>query len=124
MRLTEERKQWRKDHPYVSIEAFLIRQFIFILTTLTLKGFYAKPSKDQTGALNLMEWEVGIPGKEKVRYHVPNVLFNLRVGLFQTIWEGGIYKLLMIFPDGTFSCLPKLLKDLLNFFHRVPNKAT
>ncbi|KAG5735937.1 hypothetical protein E4T56_gene4903, partial [Termitomyces sp. T112] len=41
-RLAEERKQWRKDHPF---------------------GFYAKPSKSPDGSMNLMEWEVGIPGK-------------------------------------------------------------
>ncbi|KEI38888.1 uncharacterized protein L969DRAFT_95055 [Mixia osmundae IAM 14324] len=38
-RLTEERKQWRKDHPY---------------------GFWARPRD----GLDLMEWEAGIPGKE------------------------------------------------------------
>ncbi|KAJ3408026.1 E2 SUMO-conjugating protein ubc9 [Chytridiales sp. JEL 0842] len=41
-RLTEERKQWRKDHPY---------------------GFWAKPDKNADGSLNLMSWKVGIPGK-------------------------------------------------------------
>ncbi|PVU99396.1 hypothetical protein BB559_000755 [Furculomyces boomerangus] len=43
-RLMEERKQWRKDHPF---------------------GFYAKPSKATDGTLNLLEWECGIPGKPK-----------------------------------------------------------
>ena len=32
-----------------------------------LKGFYAKPAKAADGSMNLMEWEVGIPGKSKVR---------------------------------------------------------
>ncbi|THH18476.1 hypothetical protein EW146_g2517 [Bondarzewia mesenterica] len=59
-RLTEERKQWRKDHPF---------------------GFYAKPTKAADGSMNLLEWEVGIPGKEG------------------TPWEGGLYKLLMVFPE-------------------------
>ena len=50
-RLTEERKKWRKDHPY---------------------GFYARPKKvvdPKTGAetLDLFEWECGIPGKANVR---------------------------------------------------------
>jgi len=45
-RLAEERKQWRKDHPF---------------------GFYAKPTKAPDGSMNLLEWEVGIPGKEGVR---------------------------------------------------------
>ncbi|RCK66299.1 SUMO-conjugating enzyme UBC9 [Candida viswanathii] len=42
-RLQEERKQWRKNHPY---------------------GFYAKPKKAPDGSLNLRSWEAGIPGKE------------------------------------------------------------
>ncbi|KAI8322322.1 ubiquitin-conjugating enzyme 9 [Martensiomyces pterosporus] len=42
-RLMEERKQWRKDHPY---------------------GFYARPGKNADGTLNLMQWNCGIPGKE------------------------------------------------------------
>lgn len=31
-----------------------------------LQGFYAKPAKSADGSMNLMEWEVGIPGKVKV----------------------------------------------------------
>ncbi|KAK6453773.1 ubiquitin-conjugating enzyme/RWD-like protein [Scheffersomyces xylosifermentans] len=41
-RLQEERKQWRKDHPF---------------------GFYAKPAKGQDGSLDLTQWTAGIPGK-------------------------------------------------------------
>ncbi|KAL1914823.1 uncharacterized protein VTP21DRAFT_7915 [Calcarisporiella thermophila] len=41
-RLAEERKQWRKDHPY---------------------GFYARPAKKEDGTLDLMNWHCGIPGK-------------------------------------------------------------
>ncbi|KAK9369272.1 ubiquitin-conjugating enzyme/RWD-like protein [Lipomyces kononenkoae] len=41
-RLQEERKQWRKDHPF---------------------GFYAKPNKSPDGGLDLMNWSVGVPGK-------------------------------------------------------------
>lgn len=36
-----------------------------------------------TGQLDLKNWECGIPGKEK------------------TIWEGGLFKLQIIFPEGT-----------------------
>lgn len=43
-RLQEERKQWRKDHPF---------------------GFYAKPDRGPTNGLDLMKWCCGIPGKEK-----------------------------------------------------------
>ena len=42
-RLQEERKSWRKDHPF---------------------GFIAKPSKNPDGSLNLMNWECAIPGKK------------------------------------------------------------
>ncbi|KAG0637668.1 ubiquitin-conjugating enzyme/RWD-like protein [Tuber brumale] len=37
-RLQEERKQWRKDHPF---------------------GFYAKPTKTPQGGLDLMKWSSG-----------------------------------------------------------------
>lgn len=59
-RLGEERKQWRKDHPF---------------------GFYAKPIRQTNGVVDLKVWEVGIPGREK------------------TIWEGGLFKLTLTFPD-------------------------
>ncbi|RKO96312.1 hypothetical protein CXG81DRAFT_13405 [Caulochytrium protostelioides] len=41
-RLMEERKSWRKDHPF---------------------GFFAKPHKKPDGSLDLMTWLAGIPGK-------------------------------------------------------------
>lgn len=45
-------------------------------------GFYARPQRNPTGVLDLKLWECGIPGKEK------------------TIWEGGLFKLTMAFPEG------------------------
>ncbi|KDN44736.1 ubiquitin-conjugating enzyme 9 [Tilletiaria anomala UBC 951] len=42
-RLAQERKDWRKDHPF---------------------GFYARPQKAGDGGLDLQVWDVGIPGKE------------------------------------------------------------
>lgn len=45
VRLQEERKQWRLDHPV---------------------GFYARPEKNN-GVVQIMRWECGIPGKEGVR---------------------------------------------------------
>lgn len=42
-RLKEERKNWRRDHPF---------------------GFYARPISNADGSTNLMKWESGIPGKE------------------------------------------------------------
>ncbi|KAK2813137.1 SUMO conjugating enzyme Hus5 [Emmonsiellopsis sp. PD_5] len=59
-RLTEERKQWRRDHPF---------------------GFYARPKRDVNGIADIKNWECGIPGKSK------------------TIWDGGLFKLNMTFPD-------------------------
>lgn len=59
-RLQEERKQWRKDHPF---------------------GFFAKPAKGANDVLDLKQWDVGIPGKAN------------------TIWNGGLFKLTMTFPD-------------------------
>eukprot|EP00056_Hartaetosiga_gracilis_P001603 m.46035 g.46035 ORF g.46035 m.46035 type:complete len:159 (+) comp10705_c1_seq1:85-561(+) len=59
-RLSEERKEWRKDHPY---------------------GFVAKPEMNDDGTRNLLLWRCTIPGKEG------------------TPWEGGFYKLKMIFSE-------------------------
>ncbi|GKT91088.1 SUMO-conjugating enzyme [Colletotrichum tofieldiae] len=48
-------------------------------------GFFAKPQRNATtGTLDLKVWECGIPGKEK------------------TIWEGGLFKLTITFPEGKF----------------------
>ncbi|OAP54288.1 SUMO-conjugating enzyme ubc9 [Fonsecaea erecta] len=59
-RLQEERKQWRRDHPF---------------------GFFARPIRNASGVVDLKNWEVGIPGQEK------------------TIWEGGLFKLSVVFPE-------------------------
>lgn len=45
-------------------------------------GFFAKPARTAQGVLDLKKWECGIPGKEK------------------TLWDGGLFKLDVIFPDG------------------------
>ena len=42
-RLVEERKAWRRDHPF---------------------GFYARPTSKGDGSSDIMKWEAGIPGKE------------------------------------------------------------
>ncbi|KAJ5811074.1 Ubiquitin-conjugating enzyme E2 [Penicillium robsamsonii] len=60
-RLQEERKQWRRDHPF---------------------GFVAKPKRAPQGGLDLKNWECAIPGKAN------------------TLWEGGLFKIDLIFPDG------------------------
>ncbi|KAL8305192.1 hypothetical protein RB597_003912 [Gaeumannomyces tritici] len=76
-RLQEERKQWRKDHPF---------------------GFYARPQRNSTGVLDLKLWECGIPGKEK------------------TIWEGGLFKLTMAFPE-EYPTKPPKCKFVPPLFH-------
>lgn len=43
----------------------VVLQF-FNLWWLVIQGFYAKPVKAADGTMNLMEWEVGIPGKAGV----------------------------------------------------------
>eukprot|EP01064_Diplonema_japonicum_P028192 TRINITY_DN4267_c0_g1_i1.p1 TRINITY_DN4267_c0_g1~~TRINITY_DN4267_c0_g1_i1.p1 ORF type:complete len:158 (+),score=24.08 TRINITY_DN4267_c0_g1_i1:79-552(+) len=68
-RLKEERRNWRKDRPF---------------------GFYARPLTDESGELNLLEWEAVIPGKDG------------------TIWEGGEYKLHMAFTKDYPSKPPKV----------------
>lgn len=106
-RLAEERKAWRKDHPFVSfylsfvifyilisykryvymlfIVLFIVRRNQSILTykfyqhnSFTIysynlvifsvfpQGFVARPSKNNDGSLNLMNWECCIPGKKGV----------------------------------------------------------
>nr|CAD7599727.1 unnamed protein product [Timema genevievae] len=67
-RLAEERRAWRRDHPF---------------------GFVARPMKNSDGSLNLMNWECAIPGKKS------------------TPWEGGLYKLRMIFKEDYPSSPPK-----------------
>lgn len=68
-RLAEERKQWRKDH---RISSFLTKAI----------GFVAKPSKDlDTNSINLLKWDCKIPGKAN------------------TMWEGGLYSLVLKFPQ-------------------------
>lgn len=47
-------------------------------------GFVARPMKNGP-ALDLKRWDCAIPGKDK------------------TIWEGGLFKLEMLFPDGMYN---------------------
>lgn len=76
-RLQEERKQWRRDHPF---------------------GFYARPARTSEGVLDLKNWECGIPGKEK------------------TIWENGLFKLNIAFPD-EYPTKPPKCKFVPPLFH-------
>ena len=49
----------------------------------------AKPARNDNGTLDLKKWECAIPGKDK------------------TIWEGGLFKLEVLFPDEYPSKPPK-----------------
>ncbi|KAL3309161.1 SUMO-conjugating enzyme UBC9, partial [Cichlidogyrus casuarinus] len=55
-RLSEERKAWRKDHPF---------------------GFVAKPMREVDGNFNLMIWECKIPGKKGTGWE--GGLYNLKM---------------------------------------------
>lgn len=44
-------------------------------------GFFAKPMRGANGMMDLKKWDCGVPGKEK------------------TIWEGGLFKLEVTFPE-------------------------
>uniref|UniRef100_A0A8B9H0X3 Ubiquitin-conjugating enzyme E2Ia n=1 Tax=Astyanax mexicanus TaxID=7994 RepID=A0A8B9H0X3_ASTMX len=56
---------------------------------LPLYGFVAVPTKNPDGTMNLMNWECAIPGKKG------------------TPWEGGLFKLRMLFKDDYPSSPPK-----------------
>lgn len=67
-------------------------------------GFYAKPARTKEGVLDLRNWECGIPGKEK------------------TIWEGGLFKLTIAFPEGEWHRLSlRAWPQLTPFAHRIPS---
>lgn len=59
-------------------------------------GFYARPAKGSGGTLDLKKWECGIPGKDK------------------TLWEGGLFKLDVIFPDEYPTKPPKCMLCTFN----------
>lgn len=86
-RLSEERKQWRKDHPF---------------------GFVAKPAKTSQGTLDLNKWECSIPGKEK------------------TLWEGGLFKLEVHFPEEYPTKPPKCMSTFLQVLRNplIPPQAS
>jgi len=61
-------------------------------------GFYARPAKSGSGdgSTDLMKWESGIPGKDG------------------TLWAGGVYKLVMEFPDEVGTTHLSLLTDVVD----------
>ncbi|CAG8495569.1 13381_t:CDS:2 [Dentiscutata erythropus] len=92
-RLTEERRQWRKDHPY---------------------GFYARPVKTENG-LDLLNWQVGIPGKKGVN-HWCHFLIPSNYSYSRTPWENGVFKMTMTFPEDYPSKPPKFKWLLMGKF--------
>jgi ubiquitin-protein ligase len=59
-------------------------------------GFVAKPTRTSQGGLDLKSWECAIPGKPG------------------TLWEGGLFKMSVIFPDG----------ERRNTFHSADDPCT
>lgn len=68
-------------------------------------GFFAKPVRTTQGVLDLKKWECGVPGKDK------------------TLWEGGLFKLDVLFPDGESGCGLFYIHDA-DLFARVSYKAS
>lgn len=94
-RLQQERKTWRRDHPF---------------------GFVAKPRNAADGSQDVMFWNCIIPGKANVcclQHHAsthaacarraasnrPFADDAFRSARAQTIWEGGRFKLTMEFSE-------------------------
>jgi ubiquitin-conjugating enzyme E2 I len=67
----------------------------------------ARPSKSPDGSLNLMNWECCIPGKKGVSQSVVALHASCCTISLQTPWEGGNYKLRMLFKDEYPSIPPK-----------------
>lgn len=60
--------------------------------------FFARPMKNADGSTNIMKWSAGIPGKKG------------------TDWEGGVYRLVLTFPDD-FPSSPPNVKFVPPLFH-------
>ena len=69
-------------------------------------GFFAKPVRTPQGVLDLKKWECGVPGKDK------------------TLWEGGLFKLDVLFPDGELGQCKVSTYMVLTFYFRVSYKAS
>ena len=93
-RLQQERKQWRKEHPF---------------------GFYAKPNKKEDGSLDLHSWTAGIPGKSNTLWE--NATFPITISFPEEYpakppkvkFPAGFYHP-NVYPSGTI-CLSILNED-------------
>lgn len=84
-RLAEERKAWRKNHPF---------------------GFIAKPSSNPDGTRNLFNWECAIPGKKGTIWEGGLYKANF---LFTSIW-GNTDSAGIFIPSSLFSLTSLLLQ--------------
>nr|XP_034355738.1 SUMO-conjugating enzyme UBC9-like [Arvicanthis niloticus] len=69
-------------------------------------GFVAVPTKNPDGMRSLMKWECAVPGKKG------------------TPWEGGLFKLRMLFKDNYLSSPPKYKFELPLFHPSVHPSGT
>jgi ubiquitin-conjugating enzyme E2 I len=76
-RLAEERKAWRKDHPFVSYCTPRLMSGCLIVDFR--QGFVARPTKGTDQSLNLMVWECSIPGKKGVNNHPYSIFCTTRL---------------------------------------------
>jgi len=98
-RLSEERKGWRKEHPF---------------------GFVARPTKNSDGTLNLMNWECAIPGKKGTPWE--NGLYKLRM-IFKDDYPSSPPKCKFepplfhpnVYPSGNILTWFSLFKNILNY---------
>ena len=67
-------------------------------------GFFAKPVRTAQGVLDLKKWECGVPGKDK------------------TLWEGGLFKLDVLFPDGKSGRCKCFTPEVLTYTLEYPTK--
>lgn len=49
-----------------SIATLVLHSTLYSFHTFVLQGFVARPTKNNDGTLNLMNWECAIPGKKNV----------------------------------------------------------
>jgi len=68
-------------------------------------GFFAKPHRNAQGVLDLKKWECGVPGKK------------------DTLWDGGLFKLDVVFPDGEIHMIHHGGRQLTSN-NRIPYQAS
>ncbi|CEQ41486.1 SPOSA6832_03224, partial [Sporobolomyces salmonicolor] len=108
-RLQEERKQWRKDHPYVrlSLPSPLSFPASLIRVGLARAGVLGQAAEEPGREHELDELGRRHPGQgERTLPSSPGssgvveLTSRRDVMVVQTIWADGVYKLSMIFPEG------------------------